>query len=101
MGARVLTIGGSSSGASTPPKKETTAPKDALTNKPEAGSKVAANKAVNIPASTGSGKTSPAPPVDAEAQKREADAVAKEQEEEIDDSTLEELYGKVRIGGNP
>lgn len=104
MGAKVLTIG-ASSGTTTPVKKETTLPKDTPTNKPDAGSKVTANKALAASTPTASGKTSPAPSggksspastvTDVAAQKREADAVAKEQEEEVDDSTLAELYGKV------
>ncbi|KAG0639446.1 P-loop containing nucleoside triphosphate hydrolase protein [Tuber brumale] len=83
-------------------------------NKPASGAGVAANKAVAASTAGGSGKTSPSPggppvgksspaPTAAEkaaqlaAEKREADAVAKAQEDEIDDSVIEELYGKEHV----
>ncbi|CAZ83323.1 unnamed protein product [Tuber melanosporum] len=83
-------------------------------NKPVSGSGVAANKAVAASLAGGSGKTSPSPggpPVGKSspaptaagkaaqlaAEKREADAVARAQEDEIDDSVIEELYGKEHV----
>ena len=99
---KVLKIGGD---PAPPPKKEPD-------NKPGPGASIAANKAVAASTAGGSGKTSPSPggpltgksspaPTSAEkaaqlaAERREADAVAKEQEDEVDDSVIEELYGKV------
>ena len=87
---KVLKIGGD---PTPPPKKE-------QENKVEAGSKVTASKAVGTSAATGSGKSSPGPTAaeraaQQAAERREADAVAKEQEDEVDDSVIAELYGKV------
>jgi len=99
---KVLKIGGD---PAPPPKKEPG-------NKPGPGASIAANKAVAASTAGGSGKTSPSPsgpltgksspaPTSAEkaallaAERREADAVEKEQEDEVDDSVIEELYGKV------
>ena len=94
---KVLSIGGSGAAAA--------AKKEGPTDKPEAGSKVTAAKAVSKSA-TPSGNTSPSPadtgrssPARTAAEKaqhkREADAVAKSQEEEVDDALIAELYGKV------
>ncbi|KAA8913314.1 P-loop containing nucleoside triphosphate hydrolase protein [Sphaerosporella brunnea] len=115
--AKVLTIGGdgtasapkvlSVGGAAKEEKKEEASAKETPSAKPEAGSKVAAKVAV-AKSTTVSGKTSPAPadgrssPARATAaekaqQKREADAVAKAQEEEVDDSLIAELYGKEHV----
>ena len=98
--AKVLTIGGTAA-----PKKEEKKVEVKETPKPESGAKVAAAKAVtkSTPASTGKsspapadGKASPAQSAVEKAQiKREADAVLKEQEEEIDETLLSEIYGKV------
>ncbi|KAL7275071.1 translation termination factor GTPase eRF3 [Rhizina undulata] len=103
---KVLKIGGDSSTPAA--KKESPTPKEAPSNKPEAGAKVTAAKAVSVSTPVGSGKTSPSPslsgkaspaPTAAEkaAEKREADAVLKEQEEEVDDELIEELYGKEHV----
>jgi peptide chain release factor subunit 3 len=98
---KVLKIGGD---ATLPPKKEETPKKDTPSDTPEAGSKAAAAKAVAKSTAT-SGKSSPTPAdgrssparsaAEKAAQKREADAVLKAQEEEVDDTTIAELYGKV------
>ena len=118
--AKVLSIGGDSSappkakvlsigdtGASKPtPKKEAASGKKTA----EDGSKAAAVKAIEktgeITASkkTPSGRTSPTPssgtssptPAEARAQ-READAVAKEQAEAVDEEVLAEVYGKEHV----
>ncbi|TGZ83208.1 hypothetical protein EX30DRAFT_317236 [Ascodesmis nigricans] len=104
--AKVLTIGE----ASTTAKKE--APVEKKEEKPAegAGSKAAAAKAVAKATggtTTTSGKTSPSPSdgksspartaVEKAQMKREADAVAKAQEEEVDDATINELYGKEHV----
>ncbi|OAA70532.1 eukaryotic peptide chain release factor GTP-binding subunit [Cordyceps fumosorosea ARSEF 2679] len=106
--AKVLSIGGSA----TPPKSEEKAEirtdtKPEPTDKPEAGQKTTAAKAIE---KTGekttapSGRTSPTPssgrasPSGAEKKpQREADAVAKEQAADVDDETLKEIYGKEHV----
>lgn len=103
---KVLKIGGDKE-----PKKEEE-PKKEISDKPEAGSKTVAAKAVKGSTPTTSGKTSPSPSdgktspapatpartaVEKATLKREADAVAKAQEEEVDDALIEELYGKVYV----
>ncbi|CRK29517.1 hypothetical protein BN1708_004978 [Verticillium longisporum] len=122
-GAKVLSIGGEapkpkakvlSIGATAAPPKEVKEEKKepaaaattAATAAPEAGAKATAAKAIEKTGATSkSGKTSPAPssgrssppaggpkgPV------RDADAVAKEQSADVDDETLEEVYGKEHV----
>lgn len=113
--AKVLSIGGDATAA---PKTKVlsigtttatpSAPKAAPAASAEDGAKVAAAKAIeksDKTATAASGKTSPAPssgassPTPAEAKKaaREADAVAKEQEEAVDEELLEEVYGKEHV----
>ncbi|KIE03505.1 Protein synthesis factor, GTP-binding protein, partial [Metarhizium majus ARSEF 297] len=109
--AKVLSIGGS--GTSTPTKDKEEA-KPEPSNKPEAGQKAAAVKAIEKTgekagkaASSGksSGRTSPTPssgrsspsgPGEKKAQ-REVDAVTKEQAADVDDETLKEVYGKEHV----
>ncbi|KAM0499599.1 hypothetical protein ACHAPB_005925 [Verticillium nonalfalfae] len=122
-GAKVLSIGGEapkpkakvlSIGAAAAPPKEVKEEKrepaaaatTAATAAPEAGAKATAAKAIEKTGATSkSGKTSPVPssgrssptaggpkgPV------RDADAVAKEQSADVDDETLEEVYGKEHV----
>ncbi|EEY23178.1 eukaryotic peptide chain release factor GTP-binding subunit [Verticillium alfalfae VaMs.102] len=122
-GAKVLSIGGeapkpkakvlSIGATATPPKEAKEEKKEpaaaataAATAAPEAGAKATAAKAIEKTGATSkSGKTSPAPssgrssptaggpkgPV------RDADAVAKEQSADVDDETLEEVYGKEHV----
>ncbi|KAF2674945.1 hypothetical protein BT63DRAFT_474631 [Microthyrium microscopicum] len=96
-GTKVLSIGGPA-----PPKQ------DSSKAAPEAGNKVAAAKAIektgDAPAAKSSGKTSPAPssgkdspgPAD-KAPVKDVDAVAKEQEADVDESILAEVYGKEHV----
>ncbi|KAG8426379.1 translation termination factor GTPase eRF3 [Metarhizium acridum] len=109
--AKVLSIGGS--GTSTPTKDKEEA-KPEPSNKPEAGQKAAAVKAIEktgekagkaASANKSSGRTSPTPssgrsspsgPGEKKAQ-READAVTKEQAADVDDETLKEVYGKEHV----
>ncbi|KKY24392.1 putative eukaryotic peptide chain release factor gtp-binding subunit [Phaeomoniella chlamydospora] len=122
--AKVLSIGGDtgapkakvlSIGVPTPPKAESSAKKAESTaeskadTKPEDGSKVTAAKALEKTgekAAASSGKTSPTPssgkssPTPAEkkaAAAREADAVLKEQTADVDEDTLQEMYGKEHV----
>jgi peptide chain release factor subunit 3 len=102
--AKVLTIG-----AAAP--KATPAKQGIDKAAPEAGAKVAAAKAIEKTGEaagspqTKSGQTSPAPssgknsPTRAEtaAFKKEADTVAKEQATEVDESILNDVYGKVSV----
>ena len=100
---KVLSIGSAAPApASSQAKKEAEKAKD----EPEAGSKVAAKVAIEkTKTETPSGKTSPTPssgrnsPTRAEqrAAAREADAVAKEQAEAVDEATLQEMYGKEHV----
>jgi peptide chain release factor subunit 3 len=121
-GAKVLSIGGdgaaapkakvlSLSVAATKEKDDKADAKPEPTNKPEAGQKATATKAI---AKTGekagkaaspSGKTSPTPssgrssptgPGEKKAA-RDADAVAKEQTADVDEETLKEIYGKEHV----
>ncbi|KAF3316731.1 translation termination factor GTPase eRF3 [Orbilia oligospora] len=110
--AKVLTIGGASSsgssGSAAPKaekKKETTAPASGASaekSAPEAGNKATAAKKITgeKTASTakkaGSGTTSPAPPAKVP-EKREVDAVSKEQEADVDEETLAGMYGKEHV----
>ncbi|KID67687.1 Protein synthesis factor, GTP-binding protein, partial [Metarhizium hybridum] len=109
--AKVLSIGGS--GTSTPTKDKEEA-KPEPSNKPEAGQKAAAVKAIEktgekagkaASSSKSSGRTSPTPssgrsspsgPGEKKAQ-REVDAVTKEQAADVDDETLKEVYGKEHV----
>ena len=95
--AKVLTIGTPPPASATPPQKA-----DA-----EEGSKVAAVKAIEktgekpTPSTgntspTASGKSSPTP-AEKRMAAREADAVAKEQAADVDESVLEEVYGKEHV----
>lgn len=120
--AKVLSIGGDTA----PPKVEKSggtkvlslgstapAPSPAKENAdkaaPEAGQKVTAAKAIEktgepTKASSGSGKTSPTPSSGrnspsraAEARATRADAVEKEQAEDVDEEVLAEMYGKEHV----
>ncbi|KAI9834052.1 MAG: translation termination factor GTPase eRF3 [Sarea resinae] len=118
--AKVLSIGGDTSaapkakvlsiGSVVPPASPapSAAKKDAEVATPEEGSKVTAAKAIEKTekaAGSTSGKTSPAPLSgksspsrgEAKAAQREADAVAKEQAADVDEETLEEIYGKEHV----
>ncbi|KAL4722423.1 translation termination factor GTPase eRF3 [Fusarium chlamydosporum] len=108
--AKVLSISGS--GTATPVKQEET-PKAEPTDKPEAGQKATAAKAIEktgekagkAASNKTSGKTSPSPgsgrnsPTAGEkkAAAREIDAVEKEQAADVDEETLKEIYGKEHV----
>ncbi|TWU75977.1 translation termination factor GTPase eRF3 [Metarhizium rileyi] len=107
--AKVLTIGGTSA-----PNKDKEGAKSEPSNKPEAGQKATAAKAIEKTgekagksASSGksSGRTSPTPssgrsspsgPGEKKSQ-REIDAVTKQQAADVDDETLKEVYGKEHV----
>ena len=106
---KVLSIGGDPPAKKEPPtRKESTDP-----SAPSAGSKAAAAKAIEktgeaTPATvateektspTASGRNSPTPqtPQEKRAAAREADAVAKSQQADVDDETLKEVYGKEHV----
>ncbi|KAK2929691.1 Translational tr-type GTP-binding domain [Fusarium oxysporum f. sp. vasinfectum] len=107
---KVLSISGT--GAATPVKQEEP-PKAEPTDKPEAGQKAAAVKAIEktgekagkAATAKTSGKTSPSPgsgrnsPTAGEkkAAAREVDAVEKEQAADVDQETLKEIYGKEHV----
>lgn len=106
---KVLKIGGgppAAAASSSSEKKETTAPASGASAEkagPEAGNKATAAKKITgeKTASTGkkaggSGNTSPAPPAKGP-EKREIDAVAKEQEADVDEETLASMYGKEHV----
>lgn len=104
---KVLTIGGPAPAAKEEPKPE-------VKKEAEAGQKAAAVKAIEktgekagkaAASSKSSGRTSPTPssgrsspsgPADKKAQ-RDADAVAKEQSADVDETTLKEIYGKEHV----
>jgi peptide chain release factor subunit 3 len=99
-GTKVLSLG---SNVPAPSAAKENADKSA----PEGGSKMTAAKAIEKTgeSTAPSGKTSPAPssgrnspsaPTEAQT-KRAADAVEKEQAEEIDEATLAEMYGKEHV----
>jgi len=100
-GTKVLSLG-------TPaPPKETPAKQAISKDAPEAGTKVAAAKAIEKtgePTAAVSGNTSPtqsgrSSPTRAEqrAEARRADMVAQEQAAEVDDEALDEMYGKEHV----
>ena len=100
--AKVLSIG---TPATPPPATKKETPADAPA---EAGAKVAAAKAIEKTeknAASDSGKTSPTPSSGrsspsrsaAKAAARDADAVEKEQEADVDEETLKEIYGKEHV----
>ncbi|KAH6894324.1 putative translation release factor erf3 [Thelonectria olida] len=102
---KVLSI----SGTSAPVKKEEAA-KPEPTNKPEAGQKATAAKAIEKTgekagksAATKSGTTSPSasgrssPSAGEKKAARDADAVQKEQAADVDEDTLKEIYGKEHV----
>ncbi|KAF1854192.1 hypothetical protein Lal_00008445 [Lupinus albus] len=107
---KVLSISGT--GAATPVKQEEP-PKAEPTDKPEAGQKATAVKAIEktgekagkAATAKTSGKTSPSPgsgrnsPTAGEkkAAAREVDAVEKEQAADVDQETLKEIYGKEHV----
>ncbi|KAK6537309.1 translation termination factor GTPase eRF3 [Orbilia ellipsospora] len=112
---KVLTIGGSSSSTPAAPKAEKKEATPAVASSssaaaagdksaPEAGNKATAAKKITgektasaaKKAAGGSGNTSPAPPTKA-AEKREVDAVAKEQAADVDEETLASMYGKEHV----
>lgn len=103
--AKVLSIGGTSA----PAKKEELA-KPEPTDKPEAGQKASAVKAIEKTgekagksAATKSGATSPSasgrssPSTQEKKAARDADAVTKEQAADVDEETLKEIYGKEHV----
>ena len=122
-GAKVLSIGGDAApkpkakvlsiGATTTPAKEKES-KTAPSDKPEAGQKASATKAIEKTGekagkAAGSGKTSektspaasgrssPSGPTDKKQSQREIDAVQKEQAADVDEDTLKEIYGKEHV----
>jgi peptide chain release factor subunit 3 len=105
--AKVLSIGApSSTPAKEVPKKEAKqeeAPKSEEskreTPKPEAGAKAAAAKAIEKTGKdspTSSGRSSPSAPATKTAT-RDVDAVEKEQEADVDEETLKDIYGKEHV----
>ncbi|RVD89601.1 uncharacterized protein DFL_000603 [Arthrobotrys flagrans] len=109
--AKVLTIGGASSSGSSSPvpkaekKKEPTAPASGASaekaapeagNKATAAKKITGEKTASTAKKAGSGTTSPAPSAKAP-EKREVDAVSKEQEADVDEETLAGMYGKEHV----
>ncbi|KAK5662087.1 hypothetical protein OQA88_10201 [Cercophora sp. LCS_1] len=118
-GAKVLSIGGDAKSkakvlsiGSTAPAKEEAKKEDSKKDEAkkegtaEAGSKIAATKAIEkTDAKASSGKTSPAPssgrssPSASTGPKvtRDADAVEKEQAADVDEETLKEIYGKEHV----
>lgn len=111
--AKVESTGGVKSlsiGSPAPPKPAAApAPKaaDDDSKTAENGAKTAAAKAIEKtgePAASSSSKPSPTPsgrnsptPQEKRAAAREADAVAKEQEADVDDETLQQMYGKEHV----
>ncbi|KAK6343618.1 translation termination factor GTPase eRF3 [Orbilia blumenaviensis] len=113
--AKVLTIGGSSSSSSSSAAAKSGAKAGASAADkatPEAGNKATAAKKISgektagaAAKKAGSGNTSPAPPVATAAttaaakaaEKREVDAVSKEQEADVDEATLAGMYGKEHV----
>ncbi|KAK4539932.1 translation termination factor GTPase eRF3 [Oleoguttula mirabilis] len=101
-GSKVLSIGTTS----TPPPAP--APKDNVDKaEPDAGAKLSAAKAIektgeSTPAVSGntsptaSGRSSPSR-AEQKAEARKADLVAQEQAQEVDEDTLEEMYGKEHV----
>lgn len=100
--AKILSIGGTAAPAK--PKEE---PKPEPDDKPEAGQKTTAAKAIEKTGEktgktsgktspTSSGRSSPVGPGEKKAQ-RDADAVQKEQAADVDDDTLQEIYGKEHV----
>ncbi|KAK5166836.1 translation termination factor GTPase eRF3 [Saxophila tyrrhenica] len=101
-GAKVLSLGASTPPAAKP--KEESKPAE-----PTGGKKVTAAKAIektgeSAPATEKSGNTSPTASgrsspsrADAKFEQRKADLVAKEQEKEVDEEALSELYGKEHV----
>ena len=111
---KTLSIGGDTPGATAPKTKvlsigvPTPSAAEAKDAPAEDGAKVAAAKAIEKtekPSANANGTTSPSPssgrssPTAAEAReaKREADAVAKEQADQVDEEVLEEVYGKEHV----
>lgn len=106
--AKVLSIGGSAPAKAEPKGETKTEAKPEPTDKPDAGNKATAAKAIEKAGektATSSGRTSPTPssgrsspsgPGEKKAQ-RDVDAVAKEQAADVDDETLKEIYGKEHI----
>ncbi|KAM3515121.1 hypothetical protein MY11210_001239 [Beauveria gryllotalpidicola] len=105
--AKVLSIGGSPAPAKCDEKAETKADtKPEPTDKPEAGQKTAAAKAIEKTGektTASSGRTSPTPssgrssPSGDKKLQRDVDAVSKEQAADVDDETLKEIYGKEHV----
>ena len=112
--AKILTIGGAAAGSPAKSKEESKAePQD----EPEAGQRAAAAKAIEktgekagkaaaTSTNASSGRTSPTPssgrssPVNSSGEnktQREIDAVAKEQQADVDEETLKEIYGKEHV----
>lgn len=103
-GTKVLSIGTPAA----PPAAKDPAPKEAISKEaPDAGTKVAAAKAIEKtgePTAAVSGNTSPtasgrSSPTRAEqrAEAKRADMVAQEQAAEVDDEALQEMYGKEHV----
>ncbi|KAM0669530.1 hypothetical protein ACQRIT_004663 [Beauveria bassiana] len=105
--AKVLSIGGPSVPAKSDEKAETKADtKPEPTDKPEAGQKTTAAKAIEKTGektTASSGRTSPTPssgrssPSGDKKPQRDVDAVTKEQAADVDEETLKEIYGKEHV----
>ncbi|KAF3902289.1 hypothetical protein ABW21_db0201008 [Orbilia brochopaga] len=109
--SKVLKIGGSpgpsaTASSSSAATSEKTAPASGASAEkagPEAGNKATAAKKITgektastAKKASGSGNTSPAPPAKVP-EKRDIDAVAKEQEADVDEETLASMYGKEHV----
>ena len=103
--AKVLSIGVPTAATSSPKKPASPTTKDESTpSKPDAGSKVAAAKAVEKTGEKVTGRESPVPssgkssptPGDAKKQ-RNAEEVAAAQTADVEQSVLEEMYGKEHV----
>jgi len=102
--AKVISIGGTTEATSKSKDEQKPEPED----KPEAGQKVSATKAIEKTGEkagaaasgktspTSSGRSSPVGPGEKKVQ-REVDAVQKEQAADVDDDTLQEIYGKEHV----
>ncbi|KAF1729583.1 Eukaryotic peptide chain release factor GTP-binding subunit [Beauveria bassiana] len=105
--AKVLSIGGPSVPAKSDEKAETKVDtKPEPTDKPEAGQKTTAAKAIEKTGektTASSGRTSPTPssgrssPSGDKKPQRDVDAVTKEQAADVDEETLKEIYGKEHV----
>ncbi|KAI9719142.1 MAG: translation termination factor GTPase eRF3 [Chrysothrix sp. TS-e1954] len=106
-GAKVMSIGVPAASESSAPTQQPSSSKDVDTQAPSAGTKVAAARAMEKtgePNPTANGKTSPSSsgrnsptPTDQKPSGKDADTIAKEQTADVDDETLQSMYGKEHV----